>query len=208
MTTPTAPQPTQYAPPAASAAKFSGLAWTSLILGIVGLVFSLVPILDVITMLAAIVGIVLGVIGLFGSRKALAGIGAGLCVLAVVATIAVMNSVTTAVGKGLQNIGHDPAAVGDLAVSDCSVSDEFGTAFTHATVRITNTTDRTQSYLATISVNDMHGARLGEINVPSNSLAAGQSVTVSGAGATGTAVSGAKPGPAACVVANVNRFPS
>lgn len=208
MTTPTAPQPTQYAPPAASSAKFSGLAWTSLILGIVGLVFSLVPILDVVTMLAAIVGIVLGVIGLFGTRKTLAGIGAGLCVLAVVATVAVMNSVTTAVDKGLQNIGHNPAAMGDLAVSDCSVTNDYGTALSHATVRITNTTDKTQSYLTTISVNNASGTRIGEINVVSNSLAAGQSVTLSGMNASGSAVSDAKPGPATCVVANVNRFPS
>jgi hypothetical protein len=208
MSTPAAPQPTQYAPSSASPAKFGGLAWTSLILGIVGLVFSLVPILDVITMLAAIVGIILGVIGLFGSRKTLAGIGAGLCVLAVIATVAVMNSVTTAVDKGLQNIGHNPAAMGDLAVSDCSVTNDYGTALSHATVKITNMTGKMQSYMATISVNNASGARIGEINVVSNSLAAGQSVTLTGMNASGSAVNGAKPGPATCVIANVNRFPS
>jgi hypothetical protein len=62
--------------------RFTRLAWASLILGIVGSVFSVVPILDIMTMLGAIVGIVLGVVALFGSRKVLAGIGAALCLLA------------------------------------------------------------------------------------------------------------------------------
>lgn len=62
--------------------RFTRLAWTSLILGIIGVAFAVVPILDIMTMLGAIVGIVLGVVALFGSRKVLAGIGAALCLLA------------------------------------------------------------------------------------------------------------------------------
>jgi hypothetical protein len=62
--------------------------------------------------------------------------------------------------------------------------------------------------MATIGVNGADGARIGEINVVSNSLTAGQSVSLSGMNASGTATQGAKPGPVACVVASVNRFPS
>lgn len=98
MTTPTPPPPYQR-PPAAPPAKFAGLGWTSLILGIVGVVFSVIPFLNVLTMLAAVVGIVFGVIALFGSQKIAAGIGTGLCVLAVVLS-SVVNVVTTAMDKG------------------------------------------------------------------------------------------------------------
>lgn len=158
--------------------------------------------------LGAIVGIVLARIAVFGSRTVLALIGGGLCVLAVVTTVAVMTSFSKAVDKAIPSIGNTSAAMGDLTVSDCTVTSEYGCKSTHATVTIKNTTDRTQSYMATISVNDASGTRVGEINTASNSLTTGQSVTMSGINATGTAVNDAKPGPAVCVVANVNRFPS
>lgn len=93
-------------------------------------------------------------------------------------------------------------------MSDRSVTSEYGLASRHATVKITDSTDRTQSYMATISVNDTSGARIGEINMSSNSLVAGQSVTLTGMAASDTAGTGAQPGPATCVVANVNRFAS
>jgi hypothetical protein len=66
--------------------KFGGLAWTALILGIVGICGSILPILNNATALAALVGLVLGVIALFGSRKVLAGLGAVLCALGIAAT--------------------------------------------------------------------------------------------------------------------------
>ena len=69
-------------------------------------------------------------------------------------------------------------------------------------------TDRTQTYLATIKVNDASGARIGRINTVSNALGAGQSVTVSGEDSSATAVSDPRRGSASCVVANVNRFPA
>ncbi len=62
--------------------------------------------------------------------------------------------------------------------------------------------------MATFSVNDANGARIGEINTFTNSLAPGQSVTLTGMQASGTADSGAKPGPAICAAANVNRIAS
>lgn len=118
MTVPTVPQAPAgqplYPPPAPTVApaKFTGLAVASLVLGIIGVVFSAVPILDVFTMLAAIVGIVLGGIALFGTRKILAAIGVVLCVLAVVFTALVMNSFTSAVGKA---VGPAPSLVAPAA---------------------------------------------------------------------------------------------
>jgi hypothetical protein len=73
----------------------------SLILGIVGIVFSAVPILDVLTMLGAIVGIILAFVAVFGSRPVLALIGGGLCVLAVVLTVVVLNNFSAAVNKAV-----------------------------------------------------------------------------------------------------------
>src|ERR687894_3295624 len=51
--------------------RFVGLAWASLILGIVGVMCSAVPLLNAVTMLGAIVGLVLGGAGLFGFLKRL-----------------------------------------------------------------------------------------------------------------------------------------
>lgn len=192
--------------------KFVGLAWSSLILGIVGLVFSPLPIINNISALVAVVGIVLAFIAVFGSRTWLALIGGGLCVLAVVVTVVKQDhdvaKLDETFGELGKSMGNDPAAMGDVAVSDCSVTNEYGFASTRGTVTIKNTTGQTQSYMATISVNDASGARVGEINAVSNSLGAGQSVTLSGTNATGTAADNAKPGPATCAVANVTRFPS
>jgi hypothetical protein len=76
------------------------MAWAAVILGIIGLVFSWIPFINVLTMLGALVGVVLGVIAVFGSRKTAAGIGTGLCVLAVVLSSVVNNIVTTATNEG------------------------------------------------------------------------------------------------------------
>jgi hypothetical protein len=122
MTVPPAPQPPvgqpiYDAPPVTTLApaKFSGLAMASLILGIVGIVFSAVPILDVLTMLGAIVGIILAFVAVFGSRPVLALIGGGLCVLAVVFTAVVLNNFSAAVDKAVgpaPSLAPLPAPVG------------------------------------------------------------------------------------------------
>lgn len=89
VTFPTAPAPRSYprATVTTPRAKFVGLAWASLILGIVGVMCSAVPLLNAVTMLGAIVGVVLGAIALFGFRKRLAAIGTVSCALAVVFTV-------------------------------------------------------------------------------------------------------------------------
>lgn len=67
--------------------RFVGLAWASLLLGIVGVMCSAVPLLNAVTMLGAIVGVALGGTALFGFRKRLAAIGTVSCALAVVFTV-------------------------------------------------------------------------------------------------------------------------
>lgn len=87
---PPSPGVTPAAPP--KPAKFIGLAWAGLILGIVGVVGSPVIIFNNLTAIAAAVGFVLGVIALFGTKKIVAGIGVALTVAAVAITVAVQQS--------------------------------------------------------------------------------------------------------------------
>ncbi|MGA6163308.1 hypothetical protein [Amycolatopsis magusensis] len=75
------------APPPVKPAKFAGLAWSALILGIVGVVGSPIIFLNNLTAVVAGVGFVLGFIALFGSKKVLAGIGVALCVAGIVFTV-------------------------------------------------------------------------------------------------------------------------
>ncbi|PRW65222.1 DUF4190 domain-containing protein [Actinopolyspora mortivallis] len=79
--------------------RFSGLALSSLVLGIIGVCGSIVPILNNLTAIAALVGVVLGIIALFGTRKVMAGIGTGLGVLALVATVAVQGMLVNAINE-------------------------------------------------------------------------------------------------------------
>jgi hypothetical protein len=85
----TYPPPVYAQPPVAppKPTRFGALAWTAVILGIVGVVGSWVIFLNNLTAIAAFVGIVLGVIALFGTRKVLAAAGVVLCVLAIVLTV-------------------------------------------------------------------------------------------------------------------------
>lgn len=94
------PGPTA-APPRPVPSRFRGLAWSALILGIVGLAGSPVIILNNVTAIAAGVGVVLGVIALFGSRRALAGFGVLLCVLGIVATVMVQAATVRALDEAL-----------------------------------------------------------------------------------------------------------
>ncbi|HSZ30886.1 MAG TPA: hypothetical protein VK784_14165 [Pseudonocardiaceae bacterium] len=134
-------------------------------------------------------------------------LGVGAAALGIWGIVVVFGAVDK-LGSNLQNIGRNPATMSDVAVSDCAVTSASGFSSTHAIVKVTNKTDQPQSHMVTIGVADASGARIGEINTVSNSLGVGQSVTMSRMDASGTAVSGARPGPATCVVANVNRFPS
>lgn len=99
MTYPTQPV---YAPPPVAPprpARFGALAWTALILGIVGVVGSPIIIFNNLTAIAAFVGLVLGIIALFGTRKVLAIIGVVLCVAAIVFTVVAQQSAVKELDK-------------------------------------------------------------------------------------------------------------
>jgi hypothetical protein len=73
-------------------AKFGGLAWTALILGIIGLVGSPIIFLNNATAIVAGVGVVLGIIALFGTKKVLAAIGVALGVVGIIVTVVAQNA--------------------------------------------------------------------------------------------------------------------
>ncbi|MGH8571742.1 MAG: hypothetical protein ACREX8_04085 [Gammaproteobacteria bacterium] len=90
------------------------------------------------------------------------------------------------------------SAEGDVVITKCGDADQFG--LNTVTVKITNSTDRTQSYFVTASLNDAAGNRLAEANGASNSVAAGQSANAD------LLATGAE-GVTQCTVANVTRTP-
>ena len=104
---PLPPAPQRTAPPPA---KFGGLAWTALILGIIGVLGSWIPLLNNVTAVAAGVGFVLGVIALFGTKKVLAAIGVVLCVLAIVFTVIAQNAFVKAIDDAVNGPSASDAA--------------------------------------------------------------------------------------------------
>ncbi len=102
---PPAPQQAAPVPP-----KFGGLAWTALILGIVGVLGSWIPLLNNVTAVAAGVGFVLGVIALFGTKKVIAAIGVLLCVLAIVFTVIAQNAFVKAIDDAVNGPSSSDAA--------------------------------------------------------------------------------------------------
>jgi hypothetical protein len=138
MTAPTAsepptgepPNPLPPLPPAALPGKFVGLAWSSLILGIVGVVFSPMPIINNLSAMIAVVGIILALIALFGSRKVLAGLGAGLCVLAIVFTVAAQTALTKGLSGQGGTVGRSGGS-GQQASNDAAQHIPFGQSFTY-----------------------------------------------------------------------------
>jgi hypothetical protein len=97
--------------------RFGALAWSALILGIVGFVGSPIIILNNLTAAGAGVGAVLGVVALFGSRKVLAGIAVVLCIAAIVFTMMAQGAAVAELDRVLGGLtGDDPAASADVTV--------------------------------------------------------------------------------------------
>ena len=185
--------------------KFGGLAWTAMILGIVGVIGSPLLLWNNLTVIAAAVGVVLGVIALFGTRKVLAGSGITLCVAGITFTLIAQSSID--VGR---DFGDSEAAMRDVSIASCSiVENEYSSQpSVEPVVNVVNSTDKTQTYLITIGVSDAAGARVGTVHANVSALAPGQAATLSGMNASGFANEGAQAGPATCTVASVDRFPS
>lgn len=200
---------------AAPPVRRNGFGITALVLAVIGLVFGLVPFTGFIALILGLLAVLFGLLGWSRTRQGVATnrtmtvIGAVLGIgTAALGAWSIIFGAVDKLGKDPHDVGRAPAAVDDVAILGCSVTSEHGVPSVHATVRITNNTDRTQTYLATIRVNDASGARIGRINAVGNSLTAGQSVTMSGTDVSGTRVGGARLGPPRCVVANVDRLPA
>lgn len=139
--------------------------------------------------------------GLATAGLILGYIGVAFVVLLIVIFAAAGSAAGPATGFGSSlTAPATSAAMSDVSVTECGGSDG-PMGLSNVAVKITNSTDRVQSYFVTVSVNDAAGNRLGEANGASNSVAPGQSAAADllGVGAEGVA---------SCVVANVTRFPS
>lgn len=197
MTQPTITPTTPATPPR------NGFGVTALVLGIVGIVFSWVPVFG---LLLGVLAVIFGAVGYFKARGGMAIAGLVLGAITVVIGIIVVAAVGSAVDQVNKDLQSVPApftstsdAVKDVTVTECSGQGQFGMATVK--VRVTNPTDRVQSYFVTVSVNDAAGNRLAEANGAANAVAPGQSANADLLGAT---ASGAKN----CTVANVSRIPS
>jgi hypothetical protein len=191
--------------------RFVALAWAALVFGIVGivagvvgaLVASSIVVLKYLTIGLAVVGVLLGVIALLGTRKVLGGLGAVLCAgaiaVALTAQVATPEEAEGATGGG-------DAASQDVALRDCTVVRQDGAVRAEATLEITNRTAERQSYNINVTVNDMSGPRVGEINAIATDVAPGETVVLSGAQASSEVGGRAQAGPADCRVATVNRL--
>jgi hypothetical protein len=188
--------------------RFEALAWTALVLGILGIVAgvagavlgSSIVVLKYLAIGLAAVGVLLGVVALLGTRKVLAGIGTLLCA----GTIAVAMTAQVAAPEAETTPGD--AAAQDVALRDCTVVRQDGAVKAEATIEITNHTDKRQSYNINVTVNDKDGPRVGEINAIATAVPPGESVVLSGAQASGTVSGRAQQGPADCRIATVNRL--
>lgn len=111
-------QPQQFGspPPAQTApepAKFGALAWTSLILGIIGILGSPIIFLNNLTAIIAALGLILGIIAVFGTKRILALIGIGLCVAGIAITVAVQGNTAEELDKVFNEPGSASGESGD-----------------------------------------------------------------------------------------------
>jgi hypothetical protein len=197
------------AAPASRRPRFGALAWSALVLGIVGVAGSQILVANLLPVaVVAGVGAVLGVIALFGTRKLPAGVGLVLSVGAIVVIVLAQGAAVAEPDRATGGLaGDDAAAMRDVTVRDCVVADRGpGILIAEATIEIANGTDQRQSYMVTLTVDDATGARVAEINAIATSLPPGQSVVLSGQDASGSATEQARPGPADCQIASVNRL--
>jgi hypothetical protein len=197
------------AAPASRRPRFGALAWSALVLGIVGVAGSQILVANLLPVaVVAGVGAVLGVVALFGTRKLPAGVGVVLSVGAIVVIVLAQGAAVAEPDRTTGGLaGDDAAAMRDVTVRDCVVADRGpGILIAEATIEIANGTDQRQSYMVTVTVADATGARVAEINAIATSLPPGQSVVLSGQDASGSATEQARPGPADCQIASVNRL--
>ncbi|MEU4447768.1 hypothetical protein AB0K14_12715 [Actinosynnema sp. NPDC050801] len=120
--------------------KFGALAWTALILGVVGIVGSPIIIFNNLTAVVAGVGFVLGFIALFGTKKIIAVIGVVLCVLGIVFTVMAQKAaveefdeiINGSTNQGQVSDGTDSAAPAEQKPETAQAPPTWGQRYTWA----------------------------------------------------------------------------
>jgi hypothetical protein len=136
-------------------------------------------------------------------RKAGLPVGAWLGIAAGVVVLIVAGAVTTAVLAG-RNTPRTPStttpaqapAASDVEVASCSTTDAGNAT---VTIRVTNSTTRTRSYIVAISYRDGDGTRIATGTVSINSVQPGESAQDDDIAFTSGTV-------AECVVTDVTRY--
>lgn len=164
--------------------KKSGLATAGLVLGIIGICTSFIPIVNNASFFLGILAIVFGMIPIIkksSKGKAIASLILG--VLAVVITLSLQNSWS----KSLDELSNDLDTMTgantqevlkkvDVQIGDFkATTDKYGWTETKLTVKITNKSDKQQSFDIEIEAIDVDGNRIGTDYIYADDLASGQS---------------------------------
>jgi hypothetical protein len=174
----------------AGTTKGSGLAVTSLILGIIALLLAFIPIVNNFAFPLALIGLTLGVIGWVGARrgkrtgKGMAIVGVALAVLAlagVLASQAFYGAVLDEAVKGLDKAtgGATEQVLADelnVTLGQFTITkDEFGLQETALPVTLINKGDTPLSFDITVEAIDASGNRIATDTAYADKLAPGQS---------------------------------
>ena len=167
----------------------SGLAAASLVLGIIGLIFSIIPIINNAAFVMGLIGLVLGIIGLVKkNKKGIAIAGVVLCVLAMIVTFTMqavwkkaLDQTSAQVSENLDNISGDntdellgksvQVDMGDFTMSE----DKYGLVTSTLPVTVKNLTDESKSFSIQFEAVAADGSRIKDDYVYANGLGAGQS---------------------------------
>lgn len=167
----------------------SGFAVASLVLGIIGVLFSLIPIINNASFIFGIIGLVLGIIGLIKkNKKGLAIAGVILCALAMIITLVsqqiyskafneaadkASSSLDDATGDNTDDILGTKVTVdlGQFTMTD----DQYGLNKSSLPVTVKNISDESKSFNIQIEAVDAAGNRIDTAYVIANELGAGQS---------------------------------
>lgn len=165
--------------------KKSGLAVASLVLGIIGVCFSIIPIINNASFIMGIIGLVFGIIGLIKkNKKGLAIAGIILCILAMAVTLAAQSAASKALNQAsssLNDISGDNTAeilgkdvsvdIGEFVMSD----DAYGITKSSLPVTVTNLMSESKTYSIQIEAVDASENRIEDAYINANELGAGQS---------------------------------
>lgn len=166
-------------------------ALVSLILGIIGLIFSFIPIINNLAAILGIVAVIFGIVAFVTHNKkglTIAGIVTG--VLSIGITLALQSAWSNAMDKATSEIDKtmDDATgenTDDLLGTDVDVqlgtfqceSDEYGFVTSALPVTVTNLTDESASFSITVEALNADGSRLAVDYVYADSLGSNQSMS-------------------------------